>query len=123
MKLYRKLRIAADGGPQVGNLSCMLGVRPADPLDPNRYCDVSAAKGTDLVLPGGGGLSVYTNQGAIRLRAARLFLFALEADSLPNELTAVTAGDPHYLIEPRLPMTLDDFQAALAGTRDLWQRV
>jgi hypothetical protein len=123
VKLYRKFRVAADGKPQVGHLSCMLGVRPADPANPNKYFDVPAAQGTDLVLPGGGGLSVYTDPGAIRLRAANVFLFAVDADALPNELMAVVAGDPHHLIEPRLPMTLDGYQAALARTRDLWQRI
>jgi len=123
VNLYRKFRVAADGKPDVGNRSCMLGVRPADPSNPRKYFDVPAAGGTDVVVPGGGGLSVYTDPAGIRLHAADLYLFVLDAADLPKDLAAVAAGDPHYLIEPNGPMTLDDYQAALAGTRDLWHRV
>lgn len=123
MKLYRVFRIDTDGKPRVGHLSCMLGVRPADPTNPRRYFDVRAAVGTDPVVPGSGGLSVYSDPAAIRLRAANLFLFEMESDDLPGDLTTVPAGAPHYLIEPAAPMTLDDYQAALAATRDLWRRV
>lgn len=123
MKLYRKFRIAADGKPIVGTLFGMLGVRPAYPAYPKRRFDVPAILGSDVVRPGGGGLSVSTDPAGIRIQAADLFLFEIDGAGLRPGLTNVPAGDPHRLIEPAYDMTLDEFQDLLAQTRDSWIRV
>ena len=123
MKFYRKFRVAANGKPIVGTLFGMLGVRPADPTNPKKRFDVTAVAGSDVVRPGGGGLSVYTDPAGIRIQAADLFLFAIDTANLSTGLRDVPAGDPHYLVEPAHDMTLDDFQGLLAQTRDFWIRV
>jgi hypothetical protein len=123
VKLYRMFRLDPDGKPTVGTLFGMLGVRPRDPAKPRKRFDVPAVAGSDLVRPGGGGLSVFTDPAAILIQPADLALCEIDTADLPGELVAVAAGDPHYLIEPASPMTLDDYQAALAATRDFWHRV
>lgn len=98
----------------------MLGVRPYDPTRPRQRHDVTAAAGTDPVGPGGGGLSVFSDPAAVAVRAAGLVLCTVDPADLPPALRDVPAGDPHRLIEPATTMTLDEFQAALGRTRDLW---
>jgi hypothetical protein len=121
VKLYRKFFQAADGKPVVGARSGMLGVRPADPSRPSRQGDVRAPRGSDLVRPGEGGLSVYSDPAAIRIQAPDLILCVIESADLPPELADVgAAGDPHRHIEPAAEMTLDEFQAALGRSRGLW---
>lgn len=120
MKLYRKFFLAADGKPVVGTSFGMLGVRPYDPAKPKRRRDVAAAAATDLVRPGGGGLSVFTDPAAIQVQGVGAVLCVIDAADLPPDLRAVPAGDPHWQVEPAADMTLGQFQAALAGTRDRW---
>lgn len=121
MKLYRVMRAGADGKPLVGDEGMMLGVRPADPARPNKARDVAAVAGGDPVQPGS-GLSCYADPAAIKLkRTQQLLLWSVAADSLPAELTGRAAGPPHWHIEPTVEMTLDQYQQALAATRDLWQ--
>ena len=122
MKLYRLMKAHADGKPLVGSGSMMLGVRPTDPAQPNKRADVPAAVGTDIVHPGDGGLSCYTDPNAITIQSTKLLLWSIETDDLPTELIPKSAGDPHYHIEPDRDVTLDDLQELLADTRDLWQR-
>ena len=122
MKLYRLMKADADGKPLVGDGSMMLGVRPADPTQPNKRADVSAVAGTDVVQPGDGGLSCYTDPAAIKIQSNKLLLWSIDTEDLPPELVEKPAGDPHYHIEPVRETTLDDLQALVADTRDLWQR-
>jgi len=122
VKLYRLMKLSADGKPLVGNGSMMLGVRPTDPTQPKRRADVPAVVGTDFVQPGVGGLSCYTDPTAISIRPRKTVLWSIDSAALPMELCERPAGDPHYHVEPRHDMTLDDFQQLLANTRDLWQR-
>ena len=122
MKLYRVMKMDAEGKPLVGNGSMMLGVRPTDPTQPNRRTDVRAVVGSDIVRPGEGGLSCYTDPTSITIQSNKLILWSIDAGDLPPELQAEDAGDPHYHIEPASDTTLDDLQDQLASTRDLWQR-
>lgn len=123
MKQYRLMKVDSDGKPVVGSNSMMLGLRPADPAEPNRRADVTARVGADRVLPGEGGLSCYSDPAKIRLQSKKLVLWSIDAADLPAKLTAQPAGVPHYHIEPRVAMTLDELQALIARTRDRWQPV
>jgi hypothetical protein len=116
------MKADADGKPLVGNGSMMLGVRPTDPAQPNKRADVSAVMGTDVVRPGEGGLSCYSEPGAITLQSNKLLLWSIESDDLPPEVIPQEAGVPHYHVEPKQDVTLDELQKLLADTRDLWQR-
>ena len=83
MKLYRLMKMAPDGKPLVGSGAMMLGVRPTDPTAPNNRFDVPAVAGSDVVRPGDGGLSCYSEASAIRIRAKKLQLWSIEVDDLP----------------------------------------
>lgn len=121
MKLYRLMKVDADGKPLVGTGAMMLGVRPADSALPNRRADVFASVGTDTVRPSEGGLSCYTDPEAITIQSKKVELWSLGERDLPPTLSARPAGDPHYQIEPTRDMTLDQFQQLLAQTRDYWR--
>ena len=71
MRLYRVMRVAADGKPVVGTRGSMLGVRPTDPANtnPRAVFDVGAAHDGDLVYPGE-GLSTSPNPNARWARRA-----------------------------------------------------
>ena len=120
MKLYRLMKIAADGKPLVGSGSMMLGVRPTDPAQPNKRADVPAVVGTDVVRPGDGGLSCYSDPAAITIRSNKIPTWSIDTTVLPAELVGQEAGVPHYHIEPRQDVPLDRLQELLASTRDLW---
>ena len=122
MKLYCVMKVDADGKPLVGSGSMMLGVRQTDPAQPNKRADVRAVSGADVVQPGEGGMSYYSDPAAITIQLGKLVLWSIESDDLPPELIPQDAGVPHYHIEPSRAVSLDGFQELLADTRDLWQR-
>ena len=122
VKLYRLMKADTDGKPLVGSGSMMLGVRPTDPAQPNKRADVVAVTGTDVVSPGSGGMSCYTDPAAITIQPKKCLLWSIEVDDLPAELKPNAAGDPHHHIEPVQATTLDELQELLALTRDRWQR-
>lgn len=117
------MKVGADDKPVVGTRRNMLGVRPADPnnTDPKRLFDVGAATDSDTVSPGE-GLSTSIVPTPQRVQTGEA-LFAVETDDLPAELAPNPDRPPHCLLESTRPMTLAEYQQALAGTRDLWQRV
>jgi hypothetical protein len=122
VKLYRLMKADSDGKPLVGSGSMMLGVRPTDPAQPNKRADVPAVAGTDVIHPGDGGLSCYSDPDAIKIQSNRLELWSIEVSDLPPELSPQDAGDPHYHVEPKRDVTLDQLQRLLADTRDRWQQ-
>ena len=126
MKLYRVMSVdPADGKPLVGVRRNMLGVRPTDPTskDPRRRPDVSAVVGSDLVLPGAAeGLSV-SSIASGRIAGRNEAVWEIDEADLSLLLAPVPAGPPHFVLEPTVPMTLGQYQAALWLTRDLWVRL
>ncbi|HVL12718.1 MAG TPA: hypothetical protein VM529_09140 [Gemmata sp.] len=112
------MKVAADGKPLVGIRFAMLGVRPRNPTT---TFDVDAVAGTDLVLPGE-GLSTSPDPNSRQPRRGES-VFEIETDELSPDLAPNPDKPGHVLLEPSRSMTLDDFQQALADTRDLWQQV
>ena len=113
---------AADGLPAVGQSARALGVRP--PTDPTP--DVLA----DPVSPGGGGLSVAPldpqNLPPFRRPAAlggrgRDPVWVIAAHDLGPDLAFRRDSATHGLIEPARPMTLLEYETALAATRTRWR--
>ena len=100
----------------------MLGVRPADPAQPRQAADVSAAIGTDGVAPGE-GLSVFNDPATIPFQVQGE-VWVIDTQELPPELEAHQRGKKqgHYHLEPSSAVNLDELQALLAGTRDLWKK-
>jgi hypothetical protein len=123
VKLYRVMKVDADGRPRVGARGYMLGVRPTDPnnTDPRRRFDVAAVADTDAVSPGE-GLSTSLDPAVLVVRTGEA-LFVIDTADLGVGLKENPDHPPHCLIEPASPMPLGDFQQALADTRDLWEQV
>ncbi|HVA47412.1 MAG TPA: hypothetical protein VNH11_13665 [Pirellulales bacterium] len=124
--LFRAMRKNKSGLPDVGPHARALGVRPGT--------DVLATLPGDLVQPGLGGLSVSPGQAAnlpYFRRPQQLGgtgkdpVWVIDSSLLGSNL--VYRPDPstttHGLIEPSKPMTLDDFQNAIAATQTLWRQV
>lgn len=125
MKLYRMMRMAADGLPEAGDRFGMLGVRPTRP---GRRGDVSAAAPSDIVRKGGGGLSVFEGPldnlpPQMKPPIAQHPVWEIDTADLGEGIISLPAGSPHYHIEPAREMTLAEYQALLAATRPRWVRV
>jgi hypothetical protein len=123
VKLYRKMLADVDGKPLTGDDRDMLGVRPKNPAQPRQGADVKATSGAEKVYPGE-GLSAFTDPGRIPPQVQGE-MWVIETDDLPPELAHHQRGKKlwHYQVEPAREMTLDELQALLADTRDLWSRV
>lgn len=124
--LFRAMRADQNGLPEVGANARSLGVRPGT--------DTTAALGQDVVQPGVGGLSVSpdqpTNLPYFR-RPQELGgtgkdpVWSIDSNRLAPDLRyRVDPTTPtHGFIEPAHAMTLDAYQAALAATHAMWNRV
>ena len=125
-KLFRAMRKDDEGKPRCGSESNMLGVRPGVDIQPNEAARVDG---------GQGGLSVTPDDPKLlppHVRPTRfggrgkLPVFELPMSSL--EALLAYRPDPerperHGFIEPGTPMHLNDFQSALAATREAWKEV
>lgn len=123
MKLFRVMKVDADGKPRVGIKGYMLGVRPSDPTNthPRRRPDVAAVNPTDTVSPGE-GLSTSIDPGVLTAGSGE-GLFEVDTADLGPALHENPDHPPHCLLQPTAPMTLGAFQRALEDTRDSWVRV
>lgn len=125
--LYRSMKAAADGLPEVGATARTLGVR--------RGTDISV-DGAGVVHSGTGGMSVTPDDpmglpdhrrppecggGAGRDPVFRILRSALGRDPSYRPDPANPTG--HGFVEPARTMSIDDFQGALAVTRGRWGRV
>ena len=136
-KIYRTM--LADGGkPKVGSESKMLGVRIA----PTPQADIPVDE-QGVVYPQTGGMSVAPEWRKLPYFLVPKRLRALRPDARgSNQLACWTLGqgafkqgdlsdnlvlrpDPnglarHGLVEPKVEMSIETFQEALAKTRDRW---
>jgi hypothetical protein len=125
MKLFRAMREAVDGRPEVGRSARLLGVRPGD----QPTFDVKAIKPTDLVRPGEGGMSAATDPlhlPRVRRPASLSGLgldpvWYIEDSDLHTMLQVRRDSQTHLLIEPGVEMTLSEFEDRLAATRTDWK--
>lgn len=125
MKLFRAMREAADGLPEVGTAANHLGVRPGG----TRHSDVGAIDARDPVAPGGGGLSTVPDDPRHLIRfhrppslggSGKNPVWAIDADDLGPDLIVRMDTPSHALVEPSRAMTLQSYQQALAATRGRW---
>jgi hypothetical protein len=125
-RLFRAMRAESDGLPAVGPSARTLGVRPG--------IDVLATAPGDTVSPATGGLSVSPDDPLALPSFRRPPAFGgtgkdpvwyLDVDDLGTGLAF--RPDPsrsgHGFIEPAVPMTLDQFDDGLLGTRPFWKLV
>lgn len=126
MRLFRSMKEAFDGLPMVGPSARMLGVRHGNQPTP----DVLASDPSDLIQFGQGGMSVAPDD-PLRLqkhrRPASLGgtgqdpVWYIEVDDLGPDLDFRQDRPDHGLVEPQRPMTLQEYQAALAVSRSAWK--
>jgi hypothetical protein len=117
------MKVDADGKPMIGTRGSMLGVRPTDPtnMNPGAVFDVDAMNDTDLVYPGQ-GLSTSPDPKSRKPRRHEA-VFEIETDDLGPDLEPNSDRPGHCLLQPTQPITLGQYQQALANTRDLRKRV
>ncbi len=129
MKLYRAMRTAADGLPEVGPTARTLGVRTGDRAP---HHDVAAILPTDTVAPDAGGMSVAPNDPANLPKNRRPAsmggtgsdpVWEIDDSELGAELRFSQDSVTHGVIEVKDETTLDEYEHALAATRDKWRRV
>jgi hypothetical protein len=125
-KLFRGMKADPNGLPAIGPSSRTLGVRPG--------IDVPAAGPGDVVLPGQEGMSVAPDDPLLLpiIRRPPGFggtgrdpVWMIDEADLGADL--VYRPDPnragHGFVEPSRPMTLDEYQHALAATQPHWVMV
>jgi hypothetical protein len=126
MRLFRSMKEDSEGRPSVGPSGRMLGVRPGNSPTP----DVLAVQATDLVLPNQGGMSVTPHDPMHLLKHRRPPslggtgqdpVWYIEIDELGPELQFRQDSPTHGVVEPVQPMTLQEYQDALASTRAPWK--
>lgn len=126
MKLFRSLKEHSDGWPEAGPSAKKLGVRPGNVPTP----DVKAVQPDELVVPGGGGMSVAPDDPMYLPRHRRPQSLGgispdptwyIETAELGPDLAFRQDSRTHGVIEPSRPMTLQEFQQALAATRLQWK--
>jgi hypothetical protein len=129
VKLYRAMKVAADGLPEVGRTKRTLGVRPGDQAPNN---DVHAVLPDDPVIPGTGGMLVAPNDplNLPRYLRPREFggtgkdpVWEIDDADLPPALVFRQDKATHGMIEPKDETTLAGYESALASTRDRWRLV
>ena len=126
MRLLISMVEAADRSPEVGPSARLLGVRPANRSTP----DVPAVYPQDVLGPGQGGMSVAPDD-PMRLtrhrRPASLGgigqdpVWVLDVDDLGPLLQFRQDGTTHGIIEPKAPMTFQDYLKALGALRTRWR--
>jgi hypothetical protein len=128
MKLYRAMTAAADGLPQVGRSARSLGIRTSNE---SSNPDVTATDPAEIIQPGTGGMSEAPNDPAnlppLRRPPAlggkgKDPVWEIDTADLGPDLQSRQDTATHVLIEPARPMTLAEFEAALAATRAKWVR-
>jgi len=128
MLLFRAMKEASEGVPEIGPTARMLGVRPSEGTTTNP--DVLASSLDGLIIPGEGGMSVATNDPTYLQRHRRPAslggigldpVWKIELEYLVPQLQFRQDSATHGVIEPKYPMTLREFQGALAKTREKWR--
>lgn len=126
MKLFRSMKEADDGAPEIGRSARLLGVR----LGKSAVPDVLAIQDSDIVSPMQGGMSVAPDDPMHLLRHRRPPslggigqdpVWYIEVDDLGPDLSFRQDKPEHGLIEPSRDMTLREYERALADTRLQWK--
>jgi hypothetical protein len=113
------MRVAPDGRPEIGPTARTLGVRPK--------IDILVLNG--IVKPLSGGLSVAPDtpdhlpdhrRPISRGGTGKDPIWSIDLDAIGSDLQFRQDRPDHGLIEPAQPMSIDDFQEALARTAGDW---
>jgi hypothetical protein len=127
VELFRGMKPGAAGEPELGPSARALGIRPG--------IDVPAQNPSDVVSPGGGGLSVSPHDPAHLPRHRRPTTLGgtgrdpiwgiTTADLGPDLQSRPDPDNPsgHGFIEPSRPMTVAEFEQALERTVQRWKKI
>jgi hypothetical protein len=123
-KLFRTMKVADDGKPAAGRAAKTLGVRIDGPhanVMPDAAGRVHPGRGMSVVADDPYSLLPHLLPTAFGGHA-REPLWIIGDDRIRRPLALRPAGLPHMHVEPHSPMTLADYEGALAGTRGDWSR-
>ena len=122
INLFRGMRAAPDGFPELGETAKTLGVRP--------NTDIPVVNGT--VDPATGGMSVNTSiDGIPPFRkppefggvAKDTWVFQIRSDQFDRRLAVIPDRDDHCTVQPATSTSADLYATLLQDTRALWVRV
>ncbi len=130
-KLYRSMTTAADGLPVIARSTRGLGVRTPAEVPPGVQPDVTEVDPSDIIQPGTGGMSCAPDHPINLARHRRPpQLGGVGKDPVweidESALGPLLRFDPdhpgatHGVAGPAAPMTLAEYEAALAATRARW---
>jgi len=129
VKIYRAMTADADGLPLVGRSARQLGVRTLDQMPHN---DVNAAQAHDIVNPGEGMSAAPHDPGNLPKNRRPIHLhggtgkdpvWETDTNDLGPQLQFIQDRPAHGVVAAKAPMTLAEFEEALAKTRTRWVRV
>ncbi|MBK8253214.1 MAG: hypothetical protein IPK82_11180 [Polyangiaceae bacterium] len=129
--MFRAMKKAADRLPVLGRTARTLGVRVsvlgAVPEEPPRfdvYPDASGhvapGQGLSVALDDPRGLPKHRKPQALG-GEGRDPVFSLPVNAVDKVLSLNEDRPPHALIEPAIRCSLEEYEAALAGTRSSWR--
>jgi hypothetical protein len=146
VKLYYRGMVDENGKPKIGRSARLLGVRlgidinikqmPVDSLDEQGYLLPESDREfqgelVDVAIVNTGGMSVSLSIEALPApRKPAKFggygkdpLWQINDSNITGDLQAVQDSPTHVSISPRVTMSLERYELALANTQDDWERI
>ncbi|MCE2697198.1 MAG: hypothetical protein PX483_15570 [Nostocales cyanobacterium LE14-WE4] len=147
VKLYYRGMVDENGKPKIGRSARLLGVRlgdidinikrmPVDSLDEQGYLLPESERKfqgelVDVAIVNTGGMSVSLSIEALPApRKPAKFggygkdpLWQIDDSNITGDLQAVQDNPTHVSISPRVTMSLERYELALANTQDDWERI
>jgi hypothetical protein len=147
VKFYYRGMVDENGKPKIGRSARLLGVRlgdidinikrmPVDSLDEQGYLLPESehefqGELVDVAIRNTGGMSVSLSIEALPApRKPAKFggygkdpLWQIDDSNITGDLQAVQDSPTHVSISPRVTMSLERYELALANTQDDWERI
>ena len=146
VKLYYRGMVDENGKPKIGRSARLLGVRlgidinikqmPVNSLDEQGYLLPESEREfqgelVDVAIRNTGGMSVSLSIEALPApRKPAKFggygkdpLWQIDDSNITGDLQAVQDSPTHVSISPRVTMSLERYELALANTQDDWERI
>lgn len=146
VKFYYRGMVDENGKPKIGRSARLLGVRlgidinikqmPVNSLDEQGYLLPESEREfqgelVDVAIINTGGMSVSLSIEALPApRKPTKFggygkdpLWQIDDSNITGDLQAVQDSPTHVSISPRVTMSLERYELALANTQDYWERI
>jgi len=147
VKFYYRGMVDENGKPKIGRSAKLLGVRlgdidinikrmPVDSLDEQGYLLPESehefqGELVDVAIRNTGGMSVSLSIEALpaHRKPAKFSgygkdpLWQIDDSNITGDLQAVQDSPTHVSISPRVTMSLERYELALANTQDDWERI